>query len=173
MILSLIAAASSNHVIGKKGALPWHLPAEMQHLRSVTRGKPAIMGRATYDSIAALGKMPLPGRRTIVLSRKADMQCPGCDVVHSLDEALRIARESGAEEACIWGGEAVYRDAMPLADRLYLTEVHTQIEDGDAFFPAVDFSDWRCTSEVHHPADADHAFAFTIRQFDRIAQKES
>lgn len=167
MILSLMAAASENNVIGKNGWLPWDLPAELAHFRSLTRGKPVIMGRKTYESINARGRAPLPGRHNIIVSRNADLEYPGADVVSSVEEAIELAKADGAEEACVIGGEAIYAAALPLADRIFLTRVHTVIEDGEAFFPPFDEQVWEMTGIVRHEADAENALPFSMMVFER------
>jgi dihydrofolate reductase len=116
--------------IGRENRLPWHLPMDLKRFRAITLGHPVIMGRKTYESIGH----PLPGRTNIVITRQDDFCPDGCVVVHDLQAAL--AECSGAEEVFILGGAEIFREALPLADRLYLTIVHTRI-DGDAFFPEV------------------------------------
>lgn len=167
VLLSIIAAASENNVIGKNGAIPWHLPAEFAYLRETTTGKPAIMGRKTYDSIAALGRAPLPGRHNIVVTRNPDLHFEGADVVMSIDNAIDLAKSDGAEEAFIFGGQTLYEEALAQADRLYLTRVHTTVENGDAFFPAFDASQWDLLKSQRHEADAKNAHAFTTMVYER------
>lgn len=168
MILSLVAAASDNNVIGKGGWLPWHLPAELKYFREATRGKPVVMGRKTYQAIAERGRAPLPKRRNIVVTRDADRKFEGADVVTSLQEALELARRDGAEECCVIGGEQIYRLALPLADRILLTRVHTVIEDGEAFWPGFDEAAWELVSQQRHEADAENNLAFTTMVFERV-----
>jgi dihydrofolate reductase len=167
MILSLIAAASENNVIGKDGGLPWHLPAEMRYLRETTRGKPAIMGRKTYESILKIGRAPLPGRHNIIVSRQPGMRYEGADVVASVEEAVEMARQDAVEEAFVWGGEQIYSAALPLADRIYLTRVHTVIEDGEACFPEFDLMEWEEIRKEDYPANAENPIAYTIHVFQR------
>lgn len=130
MIISIIAAMAVNRVIGREGRLPWDLPLDRRRFRELTWGHPVIMGRATFQS---LGR-PLPGRRNIVLSRQKDFSAEGCLVVHDLPAALDAA--AGADEVFIGGGAAVYREALPLAGRIYLTVVRAEM-DGDTFFPEI------------------------------------
>lgn len=163
MILSLVVAASENNVIGKGNDIPWRLPDDWKNFRELTMGKPVIMGRKTYDSIVALGRAPLKGRTNIVLSRNPDTAYDGAHVVGSLEDAIAIAQREGATEACIIGGEALYASALPQADVLHLTRVHTTIEDGDAFFPEIDPSEWEEVASVEHPQDDKHAFAYTVK----------
>jgi dihydrofolate reductase len=130
MIISIIAAMAENRVIGRDGELPWDIPADRQRFRELTMGHPVIMGRRTFESIGR----PLPGRPTIVLTRRPDYRVAGCQVAHSLDEALAACGD--AAEAFICGGEGLYRQTLPLAERIYLTTVHTRCA-GDTFFPPI------------------------------------
>ncbi|MBT0652723.1 dihydrofolate reductase [Geomobilimonas luticola] len=130
MIVSLIAAMAENRVIGSKGGIPWHLPADLAHFRELTTGHPVIMGRTTFASIGR----PLPGRRNLVLSRTAGFRAEGVEVFASLEDALAAC--TGADEVFIGGGGEVYREALPRADRIYLTVVHRYYE-GDTFFPEI------------------------------------
>jgi dihydrofolate reductase len=130
VIISLIAAMSDDRVIGRENAIPWHIPADLKRFKSITLGHPVIMGRKTFESIGG----PLPGRKVIVLSRNRDYHVDGGDVFHNLREALDAC--AGADEVFICGGGEVYRDALPLASRIYLTVVHMDV-DGDTLFPDI------------------------------------
>jgi dihydrofolate reductase len=130
-IVSLIAAMANNRVIGKENQMPWHLPADLGHFKTVTLGKPVIMGRKTYESIGR----PLPGRRNIVISRNSDYKLEGCETAVSLEDAMAMVHE--VEELMIIGGGHLYSQAMPLADRLYLTFIDLNV-DGDTQFPEFD-----------------------------------
>ena len=163
MILSLIAAVSDNDVMGRKNELPWHLPAELRYYRSQTIGKPNIMGRKTHEAIGR----PLPKRHNIVISRQPGYHAEGCDVVSNLDDAIELAKKDDAEEAFVIGGGEIYKVALPLIDRLYLTRVHTVIEDGDTFFPPIDMTGWQEISRVEHPADAENPIPFTMFIYER------
>ena len=144
--LTMVAAMSTNRVIGRQGELPWHIPGDLKFFKQTTMGHAIIMGRKTFDSV---GKA-LPGRHNIVVTRQRSLQLPGCDVVHSLDEAIALARAEGDENPHIVGGESLYRAALPKATHLILTEVHQHISDGDTFFPEVDQTKWReCRREEH------------------------
>ncbi len=147
MRISLIAAVAENGVIGREGGLPWRIPEDLKFFRATTLGKPVIMGRKTYVSI---GK-PLPGRLNIVLTRDRTWHAPGVSVAHDMDRALRIAQESGADEAMIIGGADIYEMALPLADRIYLTRIQREFE-GDALFPALDPQDWKEVVRVEKSA---------------------
>ena len=162
--LSLIAALAHNRVIGRDNQLPWHLPADLKHFKALTLGKPIIMGRKTWDS---LGR-PLPGRLNIVVSRQAGLTLEGAEVFATLEEAIERAdawaREEDAEELMLIGGAQLYQQALPLAQRLYLTRVALQPE-GDAFFPDVPLADWQClVEEVHEAEDALPAYRYQTWQ---------
>lgn len=158
--LSLIVAMTPARVIGRDNGLPWHLPEDLKRFKALTLGKPIVMGRRTYESIGR----PLPGRRNIVLSRRADFAPPGVEVVRSLDAALAAAGD--AAEIMIIGGAELYASALPLATRLYVTEVHGDV-DGDVRFPPIDPRDWREVEARSLPADARHAHAMTFRTLQR------
>lgn len=160
-MLSLIAAVAENGVIGANGALPWRLPDELAHFKRMTLGKPVVMGRRTFDS---LGR-PLPGRTNVVLSRASDFGPPGVFVARDLDAALALVGD--APEVVVIGGAALYAEALPRAQRIYLTRVHAR-PDGDVRFPELDPADWRQSLVLEHPADARHAFAFSILELERV-----
>lgn len=158
MIISLIAALSRNRVIGRNNDLPWHLPDDMKYFMQTTKGHHVIMGRKNYDSIPEKFR-PLPNRTNLVVTRQAGLTLPGCKVVHSVDEAVTIARKAGEPELFIIGGAAIYQLGLPLANRLYLTEIDATIS-GDTYFPEVQSATWKEVSRRHHPADERHAFPF-------------
>jgi dihydrofolate reductase len=134
MTVSLVVAMAANRVIGKSGGLPWRLPGDLRFFKAVTMGKPLIMGRKTYESIGR----PLPGRANIVVTRTGEVNAEGITVTHDFHEALKLARAIAAgnetDEVMVIGGGDIYRQALPLADRIYLTEIHAEF-DGDTFFP--------------------------------------
>ncbi|TSC57207.1 MAG: dihydrofolate reductase [Candidatus Peregrinibacteria bacterium Greene0416_19] len=163
MLLSLIVAADEDNVIGSSNKLLWRLPDDQKRMKALTMGKPLIMGRKTHESIGR----PLPGRQNIVITRQRDRDFPGCEIASSLEQALALAREGGADESIIFGGGEVYREAMPLADRIYLTRVHATF-DGDATFPDIDPAQWKEIRREEHLADARHAHAFTFIDYHRI-----
>lgn len=155
--LSLIAAVGSNRVIGRDGALPWHLPEDLKRFKALTMGHTIVMGRKTHESIGRL----LPGRHTIIVTRQRGYRVDGATVVHSIEEALD--RAAGDEVFVIGGGE-IYAAALPLADRLHLTELALAPE-GDARFPAFDHSHWRETSRDARRMDDGTTFDFVV--YDR------
>lgn len=159
-MVSLIVAAAENGVIGRQGQLPWRLPADLQHFKALTLGHPLVMGRRTFDSIGRA----LPGRPNLVLTSRAGWRAPaGVLVAHSLPEALALAvAQPGGEEICVIGGGEIYRQALPAADVVHLTEVHTTVPDGDAFFPTLSPTEWREETRQRHPADERHAVAYSF-----------
>jgi dihydrofolate reductase len=163
VIISLVAAASDNNVIGKDNWMPWDLPAELAHFRAYTRGKTVIMGRKTYDSVGR----PMPNRHNIVVSRQKDLSIEGVDVVSAVEEALELAKKDGLAEVCVIGGEQIYKAALPYANRICLSRVHVTIEGGEAFFPEVDWTQWKEVSRIEHPADSENAIAFTMLEYER------
>jgi dihydrofolate reductase len=134
--------------------MPWHLPDDFKYFKQQTLGKPIVMGRKTFESI---GSRPLPGRQNIVLSKQADFEPEGVTVLSDLEALFNEIAE--VEEAMIIGGAQIYQQFLPLADRLYLTEVNTEIE-ADAHFPAFDPEQWQAASREFHPQDERHAFPF-------------
>lgn len=161
-MISIIVAASENDVIGRQGDLPWRLSDDLKHFKAITMGKPIVMGRKTWESIGR----PLPGRQNIVITRQGGFAAEGCDVVASLDEA--IASAGDADEIVVIGGSQIYALALPLADRIYLTRVHADVE-GDASFPAVDATRFCLVADEHHDADERNEFAFSFRVYDKAA----
>lgn len=148
MIISLIAAVDRNLGIGKDNRLPWHLAEDLKRFKSLTMGHHLIMGRRTFESIGR----PLPGRVSIILSRRPEYTLEGVLMARSLADALRIARESGETEVFILGGGDVFAQAMPLASRIYLTRVDVEV-DVDTYFPPVNSEDWDERFVSRHPAD--------------------
>lgn len=166
MNVSLLAALDRNYAIGRGNALPWHLPDDLKHFKTLTLGKPLLMGRKTAES---LGRA-LPGRRNLVLTRAGVAPIAGMEAVASLDAALAIARSDGAEELMVIGGGEVFALALPRATRMYLTHVDTLVEVADAFFPAFDPLQWTVARSEPHAADARHAFAFEF--VDYVGRKQ-
>jgi dihydrofolate reductase len=154
MRISLIVAMSETGLIGTGQGLPWHLPADLKRFKTLTWGKPIIMGRKTHELICR----PLPGRLNIVVSRQPGYKAEGCEVVHSLDEALTLARRAARpnepQEIMIIGGAQIYREALPLGERVYLTVVEGEFE-GETYFPGeLSAPEWETVQEEHIPADA-------------------
>jgi dihydrofolate reductase len=159
--ITIVAALADNGVIGRAGGLPWHLPDDLRRFKSLTLGRPILMGRRTCESIGRA----LPGRRNLVLTRSAAGLPPGVEAVDSLDAAL--ARCAGAAELCVIGGAALYAAALPQATRLELTRVHGAIA-GDVRFPDFAAGEWRELAATAHAADARHAWPMTFQTLERI-----
>ena len=158
--LYLVAALASNGVIGAGGALPWRLPEDLRHFKALTLGHPVIMGRKTWQSI---GK-PLPGRENIVVTRQAGFDAPGASVANSLGAALALC--AGEPVAFVIGGEAIYREALPCADGLVLTEIHRDYQ-GDAWFPEFDRAGWMETQRKARTGDGGLRFDFVLYERQR------
>ena len=166
--LSLIAAQGRNRVIGTEGQLPWRLKDDLAHFKRTTMGAPVIMGRKTWES---LPKRPLPGRANILISRDWNYQAGEARVYSSLSPAINAAKamalRAGQAEVFVIGGAAIYGLALPLADRIYLTEVDAAPE-GDAFFPVLDPENWSETGQVRFEAGPGNDHAFTLRVLERV-----
>ena len=170
MRLSIIAALSSNNVIGRNNDIPWRQSTDLKRLKALTMGHHLIMGRKTYESVGR----PLPGRTTVVITRQSDYAPEGVTVVQTLEDALRVAREAGDVEPFIAGGAEIFALAMHRADRMYLTRVHANIVDGDTFFPHVSEDEWEeVERSATHPADARHRYPFTFITYERRARTRS
>ncbi|MCE1253089.1 MAG: dihydrofolate reductase [Anaerolineae bacterium] len=167
MLVSLIAALDDGNGIGLKGALPWQLPDDMRSFKKLTMQHHVIMGRKTYESIGRV----LPGREMLVVTQQTDYQAPGCQVLTSLEAAIKTAQATGEREVFIIGGQSLYRQALPLADRLYLTFVHARL-DADVFFPEINFLEWKTLECVPHAADDRHLYAFDFKVLERIKRYE-
>jgi dihydrofolate reductase len=161
-VISVIVAMANNGVIGRGNTLPWRLPADLKRFRSLTLGKPVLMGRRTFESIGR----PLTGRVNLVLTRDAHWAADGTLSVRTLAEALEHARDS--PELMVIGGAEVYGLVLPLAHRIYLTQVHADVP-GDTFFPAFDPGEWRDTGRSTQAADERHAHALSFVTLERPA----
>lgn len=169
MKIALIVAMARNRVIGKNNTMPWHLPEDLRYFKRITLNKPVIMGRNTFESI---GK-PLPQRSNIIISRNPAYQAAGATVVNSLEQALLQAQHllqkqqaPQDSELMIIGGAQIYSQALPLAERLYLTEVAAEPE-GDAFFPAFDRSNWQEVAREDHKACERNPYDYSFIVLDR------
>ena len=162
----MIAAVGANGVIGAEGQIPWRLPTDFAHFKRTTLGKPLVMGRKTFESI---GK-PLPGRTNIIVTRQQGYAPEGVIVAASLAAALELARgvaaADGAQEVMIGGGGEIYREAMPLAQRLYVTHVEAS-PDGDASFPAIDPKMWEVEKVLDLQRTERDSHAFTVKVYRR------
>jgi dihydrofolate reductase len=172
MRLAMIAAQSQNRVIGNNNKLPWYLPEDLKYFKRVTLGKPIIMGRKTFESIGR----PLPGRTNIVITRNPDWTHDGAGVrvVHSLQQAIELAESlalvNGFEESLVIGGAEIYALALPQADRLYLTQVHAEVQ-GDAHFPPLDPAQWREMAREDFSAIEPNPYDYSFIVLDRAGGK--
>ena len=164
MILSLIVAMDCNRLIGRENGLPWHLSDDLKRFKAITMGKPIIMGRGTFESIGR----PLPGRRNIVVSRNPDFSAAGCECAGDLSQAVSLA--SNADEAIIIGGAQIYRQALPLVQRMYLTVIDHAFT-GDAWFPEYNQSDWELkVLETHQFNNGEPGFSYRFIEAQRKPQ---
>lgn len=159
--ISLVVAVSENGGIGKDNQLLWHLPNDLKFFKKVTSGHTVIMGRKTFESIGR----PLPNRRNIVITRQKGLKATGIETATSITEAISLAKEE--EELFIIGGAEIYKQTLPLADRIYLTKVSTHL-DADAFFPTLNLEEWRIVEQEDHSADEKHAFSYSFMILDRM-----
>ena len=166
MILTLVAAASENNVIGLKNKLVWNLPNDTRFFKNTTWGMPVIMGRKTFES---LENKPLTGRINIVITNHPQSLQPVSPIktAGSLDDAVQIAGTTDAKEAFIVGGGKVYTEVLPRADKIVLTRVHAVVE-GDAFFPVFSEKEWRLFSNIDFAADDKHQYAYSFQVWERI-----
>ncbi len=162
MHITLVVAASENNAIGKDNQLLWHLPKDMRFFKNTTWALPILMGRKTFES---MGSKLLPGRMNIILTQQKDLSIAGAWVVNSIEAAIALAKSNDYNELMVIGGGQVYEMALPLANKIWLTRVHTQI-DGDTFFPVLDAA-WERTDLVSHTADEKHAFSFDFECWQR------
>ncbi|RWM88688.1 MAG: dihydrofolate reductase [Mesorhizobium sp.] len=167
MDVAIYVAIAENGVIGRDGGLPWRLSSDLKRFKADTMGKPVIMGRKTYEGIGR----PLPGRLNIVVTRDTAWRAAGVETVHSLDEAISLAKArgrcmAGADEICIIGGGEIYAQALPLADRLHVTHVLAAV-DGDAHFPPIDSDLWRIVHSQDVPAGEKDSHATRYSVYER------
>ena len=161
MKISIVVAMAANGVIGRDNHLPWHLPADLQHFKQTTMGKPILMGRKTFESIGR----PLPGRTNIVITRDEDYTAEGCVVVHSIEAAMQAA--GAQEEIMVIGGAEFYRQVLPYTDTIYLTRIHADFA-GDTFFPELVDSEWREVERIDCEADASNPQRYSFVRLDRV-----
>lgn len=160
MDISIIVAISENNAIGKDNQLLWHLPADLKYFKNRTTGYTVIMGRKTFDSI---GK-PLPNRRNIIITRQKELTLSGCEVYHSLEDA--IAHCEGEKEIFIIGGDSIYKESLPLINKIYLTQVHQTFE-ADAFFPVLNMNEWNIIKKEDFEADEKNKYAYSFLELVR------
>lgn len=163
MKISFVVAASENGVIGVDNSLPWHLPDDFKFFKQTTMGKPIIMGRKTFESF----NKALPGRLNLILSRRLTQPPKGTLSAPSMESLLDFLEAAKIPEACIIGGGTIFKQYRHLADEIFLTRVHTQIEGGHAFFDLPDETGWKMNWSQEHPKDEKHAFSFRFEQWGR------
>ncbi len=161
--VSFVVAVSRNGMIGRAGGLPWHISTDLKRFKTITMGKPLIMGRKTWES---LPKKPLPGRPNIVITRQKNYRAEGAIVVSDIPSALAAAGQ--VEEVCVIGGGEIFDMFLPQTDRIYLTEVDLEV-DGDTFFPVIDPARWTDTAREIHPKGPNDSAGFVFRVLDRNA----
>lgn len=166
-MLSAIVAMAHRNVIGKKNELPWYLPADLKRFRELTRGHTVIMGRHTADSIIQRNGKPLPDRENIVITRDESYAPEGFTVVHSLTAALEKAADT---DAFIIGGQQIYALALPVLDRLYVTEIDVEI-DGDAYFPTLTPDEWQEIEREPHQKDEKNPYDYTYVTLERVSAR--
>lgn len=154
-MISIIVAVTENNAIGKAGDLLCHISSDLKHFKAVTSGHTVIMGRKTFDS---LPKGALPNRRNIVITRNSAFTAENVEVAHSLEEALNMA----GGNAFIIGGEQIYRQALPFADKLFLTKIHAEFPDADTFFPEIKANEWAEESRETFPSDDKNQFPYSF-----------
>lgn len=165
MQISIIAAMAENNVIGRENQLPWHLPNDLRHFKSLTMGKPVLMGRKTFDSIGRA----LPMRRNCVISRNPQLIVPDCEVYPSFTQALSALVNE--PEVMVIGGQSLYEQALPMAHRLYLTLINAQLQ-GDVFFPQWCPQEWETLSQSYHKKDDHHLYNYTFITMRRLKNSE-
>jgi len=184
MILSMIAAVAENRVIGNKNTIPWHLPADFKYFKDITFGKTIVMGLNTFNSI---GGKPLPGRKHVILNNDLNYIAPeNCEVAHSIDEAMEMIEENPSTRAStelsrmssgqkseifVCGGASVYKQFLPMAQKLYLTYVHATPE-GDTYFPEVNLEEWKETWREDHKADERNSYDYSFVILERKLSKK-
>ncbi len=162
MIISIISAVAENRIIGNKNSLPWHLPADFKYFKETTLGKTIVMGLNTFKSI---GERPLPGRKNIILNNDLSYVPPeGCFVAHSINELLQVVKNE--QEVFICGGASVYKQFLPLANRLYLTYIYHNFE-GDTYFPEFDINDWKEIKRTDCKADEKNKYDYSFVILER------
>lgn len=158
MIVSLVAAMDRKRGIGVDNRLPWRLSADLKRFRDLTMGHHIIVGRKTFESIGR----PLPGRRMIVVTRDRSYRAEGCDVAHSVEDAINLARERAESEVFICGGAEIYAQSIEIVDRMYLTLVDAEVA-ADTFFPEFDEHEWSERESFYQPADEKNQYPFTFK----------
>jgi dihydrofolate reductase len=160
-MISLLVAMDKNNLIGRDNDLPWRLPADLAYFKRVTMGHSIIMGRKTFDSIGR----PLPGRENIIITRNKEYMAKGCKVIHSTNEVLEMDEKD--KELFVIGGAEIFKELLPFADRLYLTEID-DVFYGDTYFPEFSLQDWKVVSSEKGPKDEKNPYDYTFVVYERI-----
>jgi dihydrofolate reductase len=158
MIISLLVAASTNNAIGKNNQLLWHLPNDMKYFKNLTWGMTVVMGRKTFEAV----NKPLPGRVNIVITRQEGWKAENAWVAKDLEDALKQAETTNCKEIFIIGGGEIYKQSIDLADKIYMTRVHAELE-GDTFFPVIDETKWELKENIDFAADEKHKYAYSFQ----------
>lgn len=161
-IVSAIVVMAENRIIGSNNHLPWRLPADLKHFKTLTTGHPVVMGRKTFESI---GK-PLPNRFNIIISRNQAFHAPNCVVVQSINDAIQHAAALNSNEIFVIGGADIYKQALPHIKRIYLTIIHHTF-DGDTYFPELNMSHWEEYEHITHPADKENIYSYSFVTLER------
>ena len=161
-MISLVVAMDQNRVIGKDNQLPWHLPADLQYFKKVTMGNPIVMGRKTFDSIGRV----LPGRENVIVTRNRDYINADCTILHSIEDVKHFA-DTTEKEVMIIGGAEIFKEVLPVADRLYITKIHAEFT-GDTYFPAIDEKEWKLVSSTPGIVDEKNKYAHDYMVLDRV-----
>ena len=165
MTISCIVAIAKNNVIGKDNDMPWHLPADLAYFKQTTLDHHIILGRKNYEAIGR----PLPKRTNVLVTRDKEFACSNCVVVHSIEDALLVAKEAGETEAFIIGGGNIYEQSQSYWDKLYLTEIDLDV-NGDVFFPKVNWDHWQLLEESYHEKDDKNPYNYSFKVFKRISR---
>ena len=152
-MISLIVAMDEKRVIGKNNKLPWHLPADLQYFKKVTMGHPIVMGRKTFESIGRI----LPGRENIIVTRNHEFKAEGCTILHDVDQ-IKAYSDNGEHEIFVIGGAEIFKEILPVTDRLYITKIH-EVFEGDTFFPTIDETEWETVEFIPGVTDEKNLYA--------------
>ena len=166
MQISLVVAAAENNAIGLNGELLWRLPKDMKFFKDTTYGHHVLMGRKSYESLPPKFR-PLPGRPNVIITRNKDFKAEGCKVVSSVEEGIQFAKDNGEQELMVLGGGEIYKQALALADRIYLTRVHHSFPNADTFFPELPIGQWEQASLEKHLKDEKHLYDFDFIVLNR------
>ncbi len=165
MVISLVVAASSNNAIGKSNKLLWHLPNDLKFLKNITWAMPVTMGRKTFESF---NSKPLKGRLNIIITRQENLLANNVIVVHDVNNAIQVAQQNDYKEIMVLGGGEIYKEAINIADKIYLTRVHHTFEEADTFFPEINETKWKLTSNQNFLKDEKHAYNYSFQVWEKL-----